>query len=101
MTTLEVLKAARELISDEKRWTQREFSRDADGNPLGSDEVSAGVCFCAVGALLRCEGRIFSESYEALSESMEAVTVSYYNDTHTHAEVLAKFDEAIAKLEAA
>jgi len=103
MTPLETLKAARDLISDPARWTQGEYARDADGIVIRPWSKNA-TCFCAYGAIQR-----FTETEDAVSEAdfflkktctekfqLDVVTL---NDTHTHAEVLALFDAAIAELE--
>lgn len=103
MTTVEILKAAKELISDPKRWTQGLFARNIEGlvSPVTSKDA---VCWCAAGSLWRVDGpspTIQSQreaAYELLSNAMGG-SVPDYNDTHTHIEVLAKFDEAIALAE--
>ncbi len=102
MTPLETLKAARQLISDPAKWTQGELARDADGNETNPNYDSA-TCFCAHGAI-----QYFTKD-ETLSEADRLLIavcsdehdcyVEEFNDTHTHAEVLALFDAAIAELE--
>lgn len=54
MTTLEILKAARELLSVPERWTKRAFGRDSNGESLGHLSrfllnVHKAVCFCSQG----------------------------------------------------
>lgn len=49
-TTLEILVAARALISDPERWTQYRSARRANGNPVCPTSEKA-VCFCADGAV--------------------------------------------------
>jgi len=101
MTPLETLKAARQLISDPAKWTQGEYARDADGNGVRAWSEDA-TCFCAYGAIQR-----FTEAEDsgvdfflkkACADKFQLDVVTL-NDTHTHAEVLALFDAAIAELE--
>lgn len=52
MTTLEILKAARELIAKPGGWCQRAYARDSIRWPVSFE--SGGACaFCAEGAILR------------------------------------------------
>lgn len=98
--TIEVLKAARELISDPKHWTQYLFARDDNGNSTQPVSVRA-VCWCALGAIDRVSGDDESAGDDALDALMEVVeegNVSTFNDSHTHPEVMALFDAAIARL---
>lgn len=95
MTVKEVLIAARAKIADPANWTQGMLARDASGIPV---EVcsSRAACWCAVGAVAE------SAPYELTNTTVEflnkaaGMQIETFNDTHTHAEVLAKFDEAIA-----
>lgn len=107
MTTFEILKAARELISDEKRWTQG-FYAVANGWPVvqfASEHLpDSADCFCAIGSLAKagCMSVYDAESsgaYKAL-EAVSEIDVHEFNDTHTHEEVLALFDRAISRAEA-
>jgi hypothetical protein len=101
MTPLETLKAARQLISDPAKWTQGEFARDADGNEVKAWSEDA-TCFCAYGAIQHVTEREDSEADFVLWKACMSkfqTEVIVLNDTHTHAEVLALFDAAIAELE--
>ena len=104
MTPLETLKAARQLISDPAKWTQGEFARDATGyavRPINDD----CVCFCALGAIAHVDkthklrGSAAEKYLSKLCEKSRNISIGIFNDTHTHAEVLALFDAAIAELE--
>jgi hypothetical protein len=112
MTTLEIIKAARELISDPKRWTQGASARDDTGSEhYGSDKVA--VCWCATGAVSEVtKGLMFAKYVKAIN-LLDSVCpsvvdpdpdvpclrpIAHYNDTHVHEEVLAKMDEAIELL---
>jgi hypothetical protein len=101
MDTVEILEKARELISDESRWTRGWFAKTADGyrcNPL-----SLGAeCFCALGALSKVMGTNYGEltgktATERLRSSLPSgCNITGFNDSATHAEVLDLFDRAIA-----
>ena len=100
MTPLETLKAARQLISDPAKWTNSYYARDSIGIDVSPSSDKA-VCFCSIGAIRKfsevlSEAEMFllgfcSETHDTYAEE--------FNDTHTHAEVLALFDAAIAELE--
>jgi hypothetical protein len=104
LSTREVLVRARKLIENPERWTRGSF---CDG---------AGR-YCAAGSLLRQhlrrdprsrgENPVLTPGYSELLAGMKAVdpfdggfwTVPSWNDSHSHAEVLAAFDAAIAACE--
>jgi predicted nucleotidyltransferase len=103
MNTVEILKAARELISDEKRWTTCAMARDSAGHAVEAWDDDA-VCFCSVGAIAKAcvdihpRGEI--DARNALTkETTGGHTIVSFNDTHQHAEVLALFDRAISRAE--
>lgn len=102
-TVKEQLVAARALIADEKRWTQREFARDETGIPV--DPVDDSACaWCALGALsrvLNCSplGEDWSRVETLASVVTEDGLVVEVNDTDGHAAVLAMFDRAIEAAE--
>jgi hypothetical protein len=96
VTTLETLKAARAKIVNEDDWYQAPI----DCPSSGYKRVD--------GRLRRCSGAAIADSgapwpggervFKALEEFMQP-DVPTFNDNHTHAEVLAAFDAAIAKIE--
>lgn len=100
--TLATLREARELISLPEHWTQGHSARDETGS-FCSPRSSRARCWCAMGALERCgqfrPGVLWSA--RDLLRVLIDTCVSAYNDHHTHAEVLALFDRAIAAAEAA
>ena len=110
-TTIEVLKAARELIADESRWTQDVLARDASGNEVEPDHQSA-VCWCVEGAVERAvviggeeaaRGDRIYHAVMALRDGVPGIgmlTVAGFNDTSEHSDVLDLFDRTIARLEA-
>ena len=106
MNTLELLKAARALIRDPKCWTVGAFARAADGGRVQAGDARA-VSWCLAGALYHL-GLFASEDRpgEAKKALVNALpgggtTLAEFNDSHTHPEVLAVYDAAIARLESA
>lgn len=97
-TAVDVLVAARELISVSERWTQGETARDRDGRFVLSDSKDA-VCWCGLGALTKAV-KASSFWFEArdLLLRVEPGGIAKFNDAkgRTHAEVVALFDSAIA-----
>ena len=90
MTTLDILKAARKRIEDPERWCQ--------GYLRGGDK------WCAIGAVYE-EADEAESGFAAICDVLAAHAgldgaaegrLAEWNDTHTHAEVLALFDRAIA-----
>jgi hypothetical protein len=96
MNTLEILTAARAKIADEKNWCQEAFARDNDydatrpKNPEACSWCSKGAIFAVVGEVLRTYVYL-----DILEKYMEG-DVPDYNDSRTHAEVMAAWDKAIA-----
>lgn len=96
MTVFETLKAARKLIASEDDWYQA-----SPGSSCGEKRVKGKLKRCS-GAALAQVGAGWPEGasvFEYLGSFMKP-DVPTFNDTHTHAEVLAAFDAAIAKAEA-
>ena len=101
MTTLELLVAAKELISDENVWMKGCNARNASGLHSAPDSQDA-VRWCAQGALLKyCPVSSDSSDYRILAKTKEllcravADDLTHFNDNHTHAEVFGMFDKAI------
>jgi hypothetical protein len=98
MSAANNLRAARALIEDPKHWTQGSYGLDSSGHGVSTRRINEAVCFCSWGALVRVGidvigGRSAEERY--LDMGMGNRGVGNFNDTHTHAEVLAAFDKAI------
>lgn len=95
--TIATLVRARERIGVPERWTQKVGARDCNGKWVRSGGPDA-VCWCLTGACY-ADG-----NYQAASDAMQLLrtliggSVANFNDTHTHAEVIALLDRAIAKL---
>lgn len=92
-TVVEVLQKARALISKPENWCQHVFKQR---NNTGA------MSYCAMGAVneaSRWHPEIHPACVLALRDAggfSPIMTIPRYNDTHTHAEVLALFDKAIA-----
>ena len=106
MTTLQILKAARELLSTPERWTKGWSARDAAGNRLATTDPDA-VCWCAGGAVERITGGSTqsggkAEIVLAIVLPDKAICLGLWNDapSTTHADILALYDRAIALEEA-
>lgn len=93
---------AKKLIEDPAKWTTGWFAKDIEGKHVSSVSVQA-VCFCSLGAIECASGveledvpsnSFYEYASEALAEAM-AEDVDDFNDSHTHAEVMEKWDEAI------
>lgn len=95
-TTKEILVAARAIIANEENWTQGAYAEDKDGSSIGVN-CSNAVCFCSIGAILKITISPF-DAMKVLRNHMGDSIIAF-NDGHTHKEVLAAWDEAIASLE--
>lgn len=107
MTRLEILKAARAKIAEPEHWTQEEYARVHDDEygimRWAAANNPSATCWCATGAISAIQGNPGDPEWDVgLSEAfggMSSGDVEQFNDNHTHAEVLALLDKAIAKLE--
>jgi hypothetical protein len=116
----QTLRAARAIIEDPAHWTTDFAARDKDGNVVTSLDRRAR-CFCSLGAIHRAvyqsnenyrllppdqlalarvvEGVAINRLQAAIDAAIDPMTVesvTHYNDTHSHEDVLAIFDAAIA-----
>jgi hypothetical protein len=105
MTDLEILRAARELISDLAHWCQGKLARDEDGVPCypGSEDAEQ---WCAQGAHARfTRGNVISgplwDFLNGVARRGFGLSASGVNDQLGHAAVLELYDRAIAELELA
>lgn len=99
--TLAVLRRARDLLEDERRWCRGSFARGWRDIPVPLGSVVARR-YCALGAIMRA-GRELSVSAEdacvALEWQVGRPVQDWNDDPHrTHDEVLAAFDGAVAAL---
>lgn len=101
MKTLTLLKKARKVISKEENWTRGELARNFNGGAAVPNSTDA-VCWCSMGAMRKFVELDFITP--ALDELILAMPIGYrqsvvtFEDSHTHAEVLALFDKAIENL---
>jgi hypothetical protein len=100
--TIGVLSRARELITDERRWCRRSFARGWGGLPVSARSTIAQR-FCALGAIMRAahELSVPAEHARTALEWQTIRPIQDWNDdpARRHAEVIAKFDAAIAVLD--
>ncbi len=96
MNTLEILKAARELIAQPEHWTTEGCARDKNG--LTTDcLLPEAFSFCSFGAVYRVTGgdnALLDKAERVLDRHMNGNLVPF-NDRHSHSEVLAAWDKAI------
>ena len=114
MNTIELLKKAREVITDPDRWVQRRYGEAEGGRIL--TKVAAAHRVCAVGALYKAAGIELgaSENFEGMlgakdellkdigsheEEKYQNFAITEFNDQTSHEEVLALFDTTIERLE--
>lgn len=104
---VEILRAARERITPEEAWTQGRLSDVVKFGYAAPEEFEGSTCFCAMGALMyeAPDERSFHEAADLFGmatrdEVTDARKFADFNDSHTHAEVLAVFDKAIELAEA-
>lgn len=111
MNTVEILKSARELIEDEKKWTQGGYCRvsgEIAGYAAGEPLPQGADCFCAIGSLAWvgnmtiCEAEA-SEAFKLLTAltDEDGCEVHEFNDLYSHSTVLRLFDRAIKHAERA
>lgn len=89
VTLHETLKAMRELIKDEKNWCQGTGAKDARELPVDATSPDA-VRWCIMGACIKVSGEYHLEMAKFFDSCRAG-----FNDTHTHAEVIARLDDAI------
>lgn len=79
-----------ELLADESRWCRHELAKNAEGHPTNFRGEEA-VSFCLIGAIHRVNGVEYQAQLAAdrLAKVIGTITIEMWNDTHTHAEVLA------------
>lgn len=97
MKPSEILRKAKALIDTPEKWTQKVYARDSNDNDV-SYAANSACKFCSLGALHRTSDNLYL-AMDYLGKRF-GTFIDNYNDTHTHAEVMAKWDEAIALAEA-
>ena len=108
MTTLEVLRQAREIIARPENWTQGVGARTRTGRPTGVHSGDA-YAYCATGAINRAiwddpTGLRYNRAVARLGRIVQPDSpyrasgseIAEWNDESSHSEILAAFDAAIA-----
>lgn len=95
---VKLLQDARNLISKPENWTQADFAKTADGSGVDSNNDKA-VCWCSLGAINKVSPPIDDNQArkraKLLLRKAMGGAIAIFNDSHTHAEVLAAWDKAI------
>ena len=96
-TVMEDLLALRELLGDRSRWTKGTCARDKNSRVVASSDARA-CRWCLIGGACRV-APYRSEMVVALKRQLEScgdtTSLSAFNDSHKHREVLALIDDAI------
>lgn len=95
-TTLSLLKAGKSVIYKEENFLKGKYAVDKKGIEINC--LSELACkFCTIGALMSVSRDPSQDEYKSAYRALTRVMgpVSEFSDNHTHAEVLAKWDEAI------
>lgn len=104
MQTTDILKKARQIISDPSMWCKDQFFKGIGLQEARGQFAETGKhppC-CAYGAILVAAGfnsDLEQPAYHKLAASTPSGSVLLYNDasTTTHADILSAFDAAIEK----
>lgn len=104
VSTAEVLRRARALIEKPENWTQESYAADAQGNGISDPNDGAACRFCSVGAVARVLGIDGSlaevhHAVKVLNDCTDSGGIIDFNDSRSHAELLAVWDDAIAHAE--
>lgn len=99
-TVTQILVAAKALIANPVNWTQGAGARNLVGQsvPVLSDEAHS---FCSLGALDKAlsvrdhSPGMDEKAYSFLGKSAANVSISLFNDRHSHEEVMEMWDKAI------
>lgn len=96
-----ILRAIGERIGKPEAWTQKAYARHPNGAPSSGPYVDA-ACWCWHGALYCTDATSFerSEAVRFMQTASCSLNIAEFNDTHTHAEVLAANARAVELAEA-
>lgn len=82
-----------QLIEKPENWCRGVNAKDKDGNSVKPGSPDA-VSFCILGAIIQCYGLCNHRSIASkVEEKLNNGSMAIFNDTHTHAEVLALLKE--------
>ena len=97
--TVATLRQLRSRLAQPLYWTKGAAARDAAGRPV--DPYHSSACkWCLLGAMMRDFGPGTASAREVLI-AIAGHRLAAFNDTHTHDEVIAKIESAIALAKAA
>jgi len=103
---LDFLKEVRQILTEPSAWIKGRYAQDTEGLPANPAKAS---CYCLSGAIFKVIGAVpdgDSEMHDNIVLAMfprgHGGSAIEFNDApaRTHAEVLAKIDEGIHRLEA-
>ena len=96
MKTSELLIAAKAKIANPVNWIQGLYAADAKRERTSPTSVEA-VCFCSMGAVYSVESmKSLRRIAEIALDNFANDDIVGYNDAHTHEQVMAVWDKAIA-----
>lgn len=96
-TTVQILEEARELLSDESRWTKGAVARKKSGEPVLANHPEA-CSFCTLGAIDKVsEGSDVYYTAVATLQKLIGQSLSFFNDAQhrKHSEILKVLEESI------
>lgn len=94
LSVTDILIAARAKIEHADTWTKYSSAKNSHGTATEALAPDA-TCWCALGAIWASQGAIQNGSAVAIFQKATGGSGGEFNDSHTHAEVLAAFDCAI------
>lgn len=88
----------RDLLADEKNWTQGAFARDENGADLGYRGVNEGASWCLTGAILYVspDDDTAQAVWRKLREKIGS-SLDIFNDSVRHADILALLDWSVSQ----
>lgn len=101
MKISEHLIAAKKRIEKPENWTTHVLARNSAGMSVESWSFEA-ICWCSIGAVSKAPDTKYTQKsacYKYLEQAISTnsdTSISDFNDTHTHAEVMEMWDKAIA-----
>lgn len=105
LTALQILKAARKLLSKPERWIQHSSARSSGGLTVKVKSPDA-VGWCAIGAIRRCDDNRSTNGCVAercltltIPRSSKHCGITGYNDAQgrSHKQIMTWFDRAIKR----
>ncbi len=95
----------KDYLTEPEHWCQGTLARDAQGVTVPGD-ASRATAYCLMGAMNRFasyeendQGRLsYTESFKRIQSALPGrhKNIAEFNDTHTHAEVLALLEKVLS-----